>query len=306
MGFVRVLKSRAYFKRFQVKYRRRREGKTDYYARRKLVAQYKNKYDSQKYRFVVRFTNKRIICQIVSSTIIGDKVHAAADSSELPNYGIKIGLTNYAAAYCTGLLVARRLLAKLKLDTQFVGVEKADGQTFHIEEEDNERRPFKALLDVGVRIVTTGNRMFGALKGACDGGLHIPHNEKRFPGYSVDEDKNVTYDAEFHRSRIFGLHVAEYMRHLQENDPETYKRHFSCYIKAGIGADDIEAMYTKAHAAIRAKPVLEKKPKKEVKRQIKGHTIFTSKGSYVRNKKLTKEQRRERVKQKMLLCMQEQ
>jgi len=33
----------------------------------------------------------------------------AAYSHELPKYGIKVGLTNYAAAYCTGLLVARRV-----------------------------------------------------------------------------------------------------------------------------------------------------------------------------------------------------
>ena len=34
---------------------------------------------------------------------------SAAYSHELPNYGIKVGLTNYAAAYATGLLVARRV-----------------------------------------------------------------------------------------------------------------------------------------------------------------------------------------------------
>ena len=33
----------------------------------------------------------------------------AAYSHELPNYGIKVGLTNYAAAYATGLLLARRV-----------------------------------------------------------------------------------------------------------------------------------------------------------------------------------------------------
>lgn len=33
----------------------------------------------------------------------------AAYSHELPKYGISVGLTNYAAAYCTGLLLARRV-----------------------------------------------------------------------------------------------------------------------------------------------------------------------------------------------------
>ncbi len=48
----------------QVKYKRRRQGKTDYRARLRLVTQDKNKYNTPKYRMVVRFTNKDIICQV--------------------------------------------------------------------------------------------------------------------------------------------------------------------------------------------------------------------------------------------------
>ena len=59
-----MVKNKAYFKRFQVKFRRRREGKTDYYARRRLVVQDKNKYNTPKYRMIVRFTNKDICCQV--------------------------------------------------------------------------------------------------------------------------------------------------------------------------------------------------------------------------------------------------
>ncbi|KAG0180068.1 60S ribosomal protein L5, partial [Apophysomyces sp. BC1021] len=113
--FVKQQKNKAYFKRYQVKYRRRREGKTDYYARKRLVVQAKNKYNSPKYRLVVRFTNKDIVCQIVYAKIQGDFVLSAAYSHELPRYGVKGGLTNWAAAYATGLLLARRTLAKLGL-----------------------------------------------------------------------------------------------------------------------------------------------------------------------------------------------
>jgi len=48
------VKNSTYFKRFQVKFRRRRDGKTDYYARKRLVVQDKNKYNTPKYRLVVR------------------------------------------------------------------------------------------------------------------------------------------------------------------------------------------------------------------------------------------------------------
>lgn len=47
--------------------------------------------------------------QVAHSRIEGDKIVCAAYSHELPKYGVKVGLTNYAAAYCTGLLVARRV-----------------------------------------------------------------------------------------------------------------------------------------------------------------------------------------------------
>ena len=103
------MKNKAYFKRYQVKFRRRREGKTDYYARKRLVVQDKNKYNTPKYRMIVRSSNKDICCQIAYARLDGDKIVAAAYSHELPNFGVKVGLTNYAAAYCTGLLLARRV-----------------------------------------------------------------------------------------------------------------------------------------------------------------------------------------------------
>ena len=86
----KVVKNKAYYKRYQVKYRRRREGKTDYRARLRLCTQDKNKYMTPKYRFVVRFTNKDIICQIAYATIAGDKIVASAYSHELPNYGLSV------------------------------------------------------------------------------------------------------------------------------------------------------------------------------------------------------------------------
>jgi hypothetical protein len=40
------------------------EGRTDYYARKRLTIQEKNKYNTPKYRMIVRFTNKDIVCQV--------------------------------------------------------------------------------------------------------------------------------------------------------------------------------------------------------------------------------------------------
>ena len=43
-----------------------------------------------------------------------------------------------------------------------------------------------------------------------------------------------------------------------EHEPEKYQTHFSDYIKAGIEADNIEEVYKKVHAAIRADPTPKK------------------------------------------------
>merc|ERR1711957_484730 len=183
MAFVKVLKNKAYSKRYQTKFRRRRQGKTDYYARKRLVVNDKDKYDTKKYRMVVRLTNRRVLCSIVYSTLKGDMTIMGAEPNELKKFGVPCGLANYAAAYATGLLLARRLLKDKSIDTKFVGKTEADGKLYNVDTEDNERRPFKAYLDVGLARTTTGNRVFGAMKGACDGGLNVPHNEQRFPGF---------------------------------------------------------------------------------------------------------------------------
>ncbi|XP_058101894.1 large ribosomal subunit protein uL18-like isoform X2 [Magnolia sinica] len=252
MAFVKAQKSKAYFKRFQVKFKRRREGKTDYRARIRLINQDKNKYNTPKYRFVVRFVSNNLTTAI-------------SFAHELPRYGLEAGLTNYAAAYCTGLLLARRVLKMLEMDDEYQGNVEATGEDFSVEPTES-RRPFRALLDVGLIKTTTGNRVFGALKGALDGGLDIPHSDRRFAGFKKD-DKQL--DAEVHRKYIFGSHVAAYMRTLMEDEPEKYQSHFSEYIKRGIEPNGIEELYKKVHDAIRADPTplkSEKAPPKEHKR----------------------------------------
>jgi len=283
MGFVKVVKNKAYFKRFQVKFKRRRQGKTDYFARRRLICQDKNKYNTPKYRLIVRFTNKNVICQIAYARIYGDVIVESAYSHELPKYGVKVGLSNYAAAYCTGLLIARRILHKFGLNEIYTGVTEADGEDFAVEDVDGEPGAFRCYLDIGLARTSTGAKIFGALKGAVDGGLDIPHSNKRFPGYDAESKE---YNPEVHKNHITGQHVANYMSSLLDDDEEAYKRQFSAFIKEGITSDALEKMYRDAHAAIRADPGRAPKPAKEVK--VKRWTA----------KRLSIQQRKARVAQK--------
>jgi len=233
---------------------------------------------------VVRFSNRYVSVQVIAAEIIGDKVIAQANSRELQRYDdrLTMGLKNYASAYATGLLCARRLLKKVGLDDLYKGNEEPDGEIkttegengkkYYVEalSEESDRRPFRALLDVGVKNTTTGCRIFGALKGASDGGLDIPHSNKRFPGYNRD---TKVYDAEVHKAHIFGEHVADYMKEMEEDDEENFKKHFRAYIDADISADDLEEVYEKLHEAIREDPSpAEKKaftPDKSFKKGIK-------------------------------------
>jgi len=130
-------------------------------------------------------------------------------------------------------------------------VTNVDGSMYAVEDYDDGPGAFRACLDVGLARTSTGAKVFAAMKGAVDGGLDIPHSEKRFPGYDA-ESKEL--NADVHRAHIFGGHVADYMRHLIEEDEDAYKKQFSRYIKNGVTADGMEDMYKKCHAAIRKDP----------------------------------------------------
>jgi len=246
---------------------------------------------------VVRFSNKDITCQVISADLDHDVTLAPAYAHELPRYGITQGLSNYAAAYCTGLLLARRVNAKFKLD--YEGNTDIKGEDYNVEPNPEGAAPFHAVLDVGLHRTTTGARMFGALKGATDGGLEIPHNDRRFPGTKKD-GKETTPNPELHRKYIFGGHIADYMRSLADNE-EAFKRQFSKYQEAGVNADDLEELYKKAHAGIRKDPLMKRGPKE--RGSFKARAAPKKGGDYPKKKfgrtRASVEQRKGRIRQKL-------
>lgn len=220
----------------------------------------------------MRLTNTKVIVQVIYATLKGDKVLASAESSELRRFGLTSGLTNYASSYATGLLLARRLLKQLGMDKLYPGNSKVDGQVYDVSEKPNEeRRPFMALLDLGLVRTTAGNRVFGALKGATDGGLYVPHSNRRFPGYSKEDDKEE-YNAQAHRDRIFGKHVDNYLAKLSKDKKTEEKRklQFSGWLSTleKNGVKSIEDLYKKVHDEIRKNADRVKKgDKKDFKRE---------------------------------------
>merc|ERR1712151_136536 len=201
------------------------------------------------------------------------------------------------------------------MDETFKGKEEIDGEEYHIEDEDNDRRPLKCILDVGLRRTCAGARMWGALKGAVDGGLHIPHTNKLFPGYTPAEEKGAdpSYEAEAHKEKIFGGHVKDYMESMQEEDPTKYEAHFSKFIENNITAEGLEEMYSGAHEKIRADPEFQPTEKKNITHERNGDEIMrkgtmkksgkevtSSDGtSHVRFVKISLEKRRAKVAAKI-------
>lgn len=137
--------------RYNVRYRRRREGKTDYKKRRGLVI-------SRRTRLVIRASNKNLSAQLVEAKPEGDRVIASALSKELAKkYDWRGGTGNLSAAYLTGFLAGVRSLKQGVTD---------------------------AILDLGLRRATPGSRLFSALKGALDAGLRIPCDKRVLPDES--------------------------------------------------------------------------------------------------------------------------
>jgi large subunit ribosomal protein L5e len=181
------------------------------------------------------------------------------------------------------------------LDEDFVGVEEADGEftlTEAAEVDGEERRPFKVFLDVGLVRTSTGNRVFGAMKGCSDGGVFVPHSENRFPGYDI-EGKEL--DAETLRKYIFGGHVAEYMETLADDDEERFKSQFSGYIDDDIEADGLEELYQDAHKQIREDPW----KKEEGAGSKKTKEEWAAESKKYKDNKLSKAEKEERVKAKI-------
>jgi large subunit ribosomal protein L18 len=180
--------------RYRVPFRRRKQGKTDYQARRALVL-------SKKPRLVVRDTLRNMIIQVMNAKATGDEVIAYANSIELAKtYGWKSDCGNLPAAYLTGILCGYRANAK--------GVKEA-------------------VFDVGLQAPSKGAKIFAALKGILDAGLTIPHNEEILPNeqrikgqHIVDYAKQLASNPEMYQKRF-----SKYLS--RDFKPEQITEHFS-------------------------------------------------------------------------------
>lgn len=180
--------------RYRVPWRRRREGKTNYYRRLKLIK-------SGKPRMIVRRTLNYIMVQFGEARLEGDKMLAVAHSRELvKKYGWLGGTSNTPAAYLTGLLAGYR--------ARLAGVEEA-------------------VLDIGLADPVPGSRVFAALKGALDAGLKIPHSEEILPTMERIRGEHIALWAEELAKNDPEKYKRQFSKYLERGfKPEELPNHF--------------------------------------------------------------------------------
>ncbi len=170
--------------RYKVPMRRRREARTDYHQRLRLLK-------SGKPRLVARKSNRHITAQLVALGAEGDRTLASATSEDLAEFGWEAPTGNLPAAYLTGLLAGRRALA--------AGLEEA-------------------VLDIGLNSATPGAKVFAVQEGAIDGGLEVPHNDDVFADWDRTRGVHVAEYAESLEEPLYGgeFDATELPEHFDE------------------------------------------------------------------------------------------
>ncbi len=174
-----------------VPFKRRKIGRTRYKKRLALLR-------SNKPRLVVRKKNRDIMVQVVDFGYEGDRVLATVNGKILAKQFNWPSRRNMPTAYLVGLYAAK--IAKQK------GVSEV-------------------VPDIGLHSPTKQSIVFGAIKGAMDGGLKINMN------------------MEISADRISGKHITDYAKALKEKNPEEYKKRFSSYFEQKANPENLPDLF---------------------------------------------------------------
>ncbi|MBL7206391.1 MAG: 50S ribosomal protein L18 [Candidatus Aenigmarchaeota archaeon] len=177
---------------YKMAHRRRREKKTDYKLRFRLLK-------SGKLRFVIRKSNNNISCQLIEHDSKGDKILASVSNKDIKKLGWKGHGGSIPSAYLVGRLCASKEKGK------------------------------DAILDMGLQRSTKGSRIYAAVKGAIDAGLNIPcskdilPNDKRAKGdhivqfaLKLKKENPDKYKKDFSVYLKAGLNPEDLAKHLEE------------------------------------------------------------------------------------------
>ena len=179
---------------YTVSFRRKRQGRTNYRKRLKILL-------SNKFRFVIRKSLKNFQASVIEYNPKGDRILFTISSNALNKLGWNYGGGNLPSAYLVGLLAGKEAIKK--------GIREA-------------------VLDVGFNISTKGSRLYAALAGAIDAGLKIPLNTEILPpkeriagehiakyAHSLKNDTSK-YNKQFSNYIKKGLDPGDILKHFNE------------------------------------------------------------------------------------------
>ena len=173
--------------RYRLGFRRKREGRTNYRKRLKLL-------QSLKPRLVIRKSSNHINVQLLEFSERGDIVITSSHSKELKKYGWLGGTSNLAAAYLTGLLCGQKAKQKVK----------------------------EAVLDIEFTMPIKGCKVFAALKGVIDAGIEVPHGEDVFPSQERIKGAHIANYAGTLKDK-----KEKFSKYLERGlDPTSISKHF--------------------------------------------------------------------------------
>ena len=179
---------------FTVAFRRKREGKTHYRKRLKILL-------SKKFRFVVRKSLRNLQTSIVEYNAKGDNVLFTIHSKSLNKFGWKGDNGDLPSAYLTGLLAGKKAIEN--------GIREV-------------------ILDLGLNKSTKGSRLYATLAGAIDAGLKIPFEQEMLPtkerisGEHIAKyaqslkDNKTKYERQFSNYIKKGLNPEDIVKHFNE------------------------------------------------------------------------------------------
>jgi len=185
--------------RYVVKYRRHREGKTDYRKRLKLLL-------SGKPRLVVRRSLNNFVVQTVLYEPDGDRVMVTVHSKYLyKKFGWLGHRGNVPTAYLTGLVAGFKSILK--------GINEA-------------------ILDIGRQRKSKGGSLFAALKGAIDAGMKIPHGEDILPSEDRIRGEHISNYAKLLKEQDPEKYKRQFSGYLNRGlEPEKLPEHFDEVLK---------------------------------------------------------------------------
>lgn len=163
-------------------FRRKREGKTNYHVRKKILL-------SRLPFLVVRISNKNAILQVAKAEIEGDRVIASIHTRQLIKFGWPFSRKNTPACYLAGLMLGLKAKNKINSDV---------------------------IVYLGVTPYVNGSRVTAAIKGVLDAGLNVRADPETFPSEERIRGEHIIEYAKKLKTTDFSLYAKRFSNYVRE------------------------------------------------------------------------------------------